>query len=133
MLTKNFLLGGRAVFTVSNPQEVRYTYKIKYNKEKNVYFVSVLRLQDNTSDYSYLGLLHPLKGSIIITANSKYNSMSLPFKVAQWAVKMIYNEKSLPEGYKIHHEGHCARCGKPLIVPKSIESGFGPKCMKKVD
>jgi hypothetical protein len=30
----------------------------------------------------------------------------------------------------VWHEGSCARCGKKLTVPESIESGFGPECVK---
>lgn len=32
----------------------------------------------------------------------------------------------------IRHEDRCARCGRTLTVPASIDSGFGPQCAEKV-
>lgn len=33
---------------------------------------------------------------------------------------------------EIWHEGKCGRCGRQLTVPESIESGFGPECVKMI-
>jgi hypothetical protein len=38
----------------------------------------------------------------------------------------------LPESLEIWHEGSCLRCGRKLTVPESIESGYGPECIKSV-
>jgi hypothetical protein len=49
--------------------------------------------------------------------------------VIRWAVKAVA-KGSLPEGYKIQHEGKCCRCGRTLTTPESIERGIGPECVK---
>jgi len=41
-------------------------------------------------------------------------------------------EKNLPEFVEFWHEGVCGKCGRKLTVPESIESGFGPECIKRV-
>jgi hypothetical protein len=38
---------------------------------------------------------------------------------------MVTGNHGQSEQIKIYHEGKCARCGRPLTVPESIESGFG--------
>jgi hypothetical protein len=38
------------------------------------------------------------------------------------------NPVGLPDCIQVWHEGRCACCGRPLTVPESIESGFGPIC-----
>lgn len=61
MLTRQFLTAGHAIFTVSNPAGVRYTYKI-VKKEPDAtfvnpaYFISLLTGPDNTRNYTYMGI-----------------------------------------------------------------------------
>ena len=45
---------------------------------------------------------------------------------------LAWQGAALPEGYEARHEGRCARCGRALTVPESIDSGFGPECARKV-
>jgi len=35
-------------------------------------------------------------------------------------------------GVELRHADRCARCARPLTVPASIDSGFGPDCAEKV-
>jgi len=137
MLSKEFIMGGRALFTVSSPRGGRYTYKIDHNEKIDKWFVSLLTGPDNTQDYTYMGMFNPVSGNVRLTNKSgqgriRFNDETESYKVIKWALYMIYNEKQLPEGYKIHHEGRCARCSRVLTVPESIESGFGPECIKHV-
>jgi len=136
MLSREFVLAGRAVFTVSNPQGLRYTFKVTGKKGTEgrgpVWFVSLLTGPDNESDYTYMGILDAEIGRITLTKASRYNYGSMPVKVAQWACTLIWKGAELPEGYSIHHEGRCGRCGRALTVPESVDSGFGPECITKV-
>jgi hypothetical protein len=126
-----FFSGGRALFTVSNGKGEHYTYKIRQAKGDNKpFFVSLLTGPQNESDYSYLGLFNPSLAKVFLTAKSKMNDESTPVKVLRWAIQMVYNRKSLPEGYAIQHEGKCCHCGRTLTVPESIEKGIGPECEK---
>lgn|SRR5262245_58398548 len=130
MISKDFLYGGHAIFSVENPVGEYFTYRItapdNQDPQRPIWFVGVLTGPDNTSDYSYLGLLNDAP-RVWTTAKSKFTNDSKPVKVIQWAVKCIFDGK-LPEGYKIHHIGRCGKCGRPLTTPESVESGIGPIC-----
>lgn len=128
MINKQFLLAGNAIFTVENPQGEYYTFRIK-RKNANArfgisWFINLLTGPDNTSDYTYIGLLNPTTGDVREKTDTR------PVRVAKWAIKHIYNNKPLPDGYKIHHEGKCCRCGRTLTTPESCETGIGPECAK---
>jgi hypothetical protein len=133
MLTKEFVLAGRAIFTVANPTGTHYTFRVSHKEASaqwpETWFVSLLTGSDNENDYTYLGLLRP-DITVKLTAKSKYKPDTLPVKVLNWALGLIRTGGELPPGYSIHHEGRCCRCGRTLTVPSSIESGIGPECAK---
>lgn len=126
---EKFFEGGKAIFTVSNPSNVHYTYKISHKKDMP-YFVSLLNGPDNYTNYVYLGVYNPQKKLVYLTKKSKFQDASTPVKVIRWAIKKISNHEDIPEGYKIQHEGKCCRCGRKLTTPESIENGIGPECIK---
>ena len=133
MISKEFLEAGHAIFTVSNPSGEYYTYKVSaphdQSEIKPIWFISVLTGPDNTTDYSYLGIL--VDNKVRWTAKSKFNAETKQFKVVEWAINLILTDGTLPDGYKIAHIGKCARCGRPLTTPESLESGIGPICAGK--
>ena len=134
MIAKDFILAGNATFTVSNPKGERYTFRVRYSKGgggyKPAWFIYLLTEPDNTSSYTYMGMLNSENGTVRLSANSRYNLESLPVKVANWALRCIWSELDIPLGYTIQHAGKCGRCGRKLTVPSSIESGIGPECAK---
>ncbi len=132
MIDRKFLTAGHAIFTVSNPAGQHFTYKVapprqQRNPQQPVYFVNVLTGPDNQSDYSPLGLINH-RGEVFHTKTSKIGEDALSFKVAKWALELIWKYSDLPAGYKIQHEGRCGKCGRPLTDPVSIETGLGPIC-----
>lgn len=134
---RKWVLAGKAIFTVSNPTGERYTYKIRHKKADDrwpeTWFANLLTGPNNMSDYTYMGMVKPDTPVIVhLTKASRYTEDSKPLKVLRWALKKVWAGEALPAGYKIHHEGRCGRCGAPLTVPESIESGYGPECIKKV-
>lgn len=134
---KKFFTGGGAIFTVSNPSGDHYTYRIsqsKKDKEGNpvkdgAYFCGLLTGADNTSAYTYMGILNPKTLVVYPTKASRLTIQSKPWKVLAWALK--YAGCKLPDGYAIQHEGKCCRCGRKLTTPESIERGIGPECAGK--
>jgi len=129
MLTPTFLYAGRAVLTVSNNKGQHYTFQVKQAKDWNQntrYFVS-LRTGEN---YTYLGMFS--SDTLYPTKASKMRKNSTPFKVFNFAVRIINGVQELPAGYKIQHEGKCGKCGKPLTNPVSIETGIGPTCAGRI-
>ncbi len=143
MLSKQFITAGRAVFTVEIPppdQEIlhsppHYTFRVK-RKEANLdwpeaYFVQILTGPDNTSSYTYLGMLSPETGEVRLTKKSKYNDDSLPVKILRRVLVRLWADQGdliRQAGWELHHEGKCCRCGRALTVPESVESGIGPEC-----
>lgn len=127
MLSMQFVLGGKALFSVSNNKGQHFTYKVNHKDER--WFVSLLTGPDNIQDYTYLGMLNG-NGNFMLTKASKMKLDSLPVKVFVWAIKMMESQTSLPDGYKIQHEGRCCKCGRLLTHPESLDSGIGPECRK---
>lgn len=146
MITKDFVVGGKAVFTLENDKEFaqknglpkQYTFRVtkKENEGRDpVFFVSLLTGPDNTSDYTYLGLLKARHGGIVLTKNSKMNEKTWCFRLLDKALKKIWSNKQdeiIRAGFDIHHEGKCCKCGRPLTDEKSIKLGIGPRCRGEV-
>jgi hypothetical protein len=138
-LPVSFFTGGKATFTVDNGQGEHYTFKIRQPKRQDErftgtvpHFVSLLTGPDNTSSYTYLGVMCPTTGSVRLTKKSKYTSDTKPVKVVSWAMKHVYGDRQLPEGYQIRHEGKCGCCGRALTHPESLSRGIGPECWEKM-
>ena len=133
MISKAFVIAGKATFTVSNNSGKHYTYRVeqaddRYNEGEKVYFAKLLTGPDNTRDYTYVGMLDPVKATVRTTQASRLSSDSESIRVLNWALDIIFNGRDLPEGYKIQHDGCCGKCRAPLTVPESIEAGLGPVC-----
>lgn len=136
MIDRNFVIAGRALFTVSNGRGEHYTFRVNHTKGSDQYapcwFVSLLTGPDNENDYSYIGKLDPETGAVGLTRASKIGEDAVSFKVLVWALKQLWTRKDLPAGYEINHEGRCGKCGRLLTVPESVQSGYGPECIRKM-
>jgi hypothetical protein len=133
-LTRSWITAGKAIFTIANPAGDHYTYRVLQYEANSyypeTYFVSLLTGPSNETDYTYLGILRPGTGEVVLTAKSGYTADMIPVRVLRWALARIWKGLSLPEGYRLHHEGRCGRCGRVLTVPESVASGYGPECIK---
>ena len=58
-----------------------------------------------------------------------YNTV--PVKAFMYFCAGIKNNK-IQKNLKIRHEGRCGRCNRKLTTPDSIDSCFGPECIKFV-
>ena len=141
-----FVLAGNAYFTVrSEKTGTRFTYRVKRaglnhparDMQPPVWFVSVLTGPDNTTDYSYLGLIRPPKelpdGPLAFEHGAKSHvAPTAPSVIAAfWVFGQLLRNRPTPQ-CSIFHEGRCGRCGRALTVPESIVSGFGPECIQHV-
>lgn len=132
MITPQFFQAGRAVFTIENATGQHYTFKVTRAKfankavQEQPYFVSVMT--HGADGYTYMGMLTDNK-QCRITRKSKYTYESMALRVFNFASAIIHGHRELPEGYKIHHEGSCGKCGRALTDPTSIETGLGPVCI----
>ena len=132
--TRAFLVAGDAIFTVANPTDDRYTFRIRM-KDAELFrpakhFLSLLTGPDNTRDYTYMGVVEPETLTVRLTAKSRLTVDSAPVRVAQWALGRVASGRDFPAGYRLYHEGRCGHCGRVLSVPESIERGIGPDCFE---
>lgn len=132
---KTFILAGKAIFTLVGVSS-RYTYKVTRkdgdDRYPETYFVSLLTGPENTSDYTYLGILNQTSGEVRLTRRSAYTDQSAPVVAIRWALGRIWADRPLPEPATILHAGRCGRCSRLLTVPESIASGFGPECLGRL-
>lgn len=153
MISKEFVLGGKSIFTLEIPHEwasehscnAHYTYKIVLKKgndgsdgrpkSSDIYFVNLLAGPDNTSDYSYIGVLDINSGFVRLTRSSKITEKCMSYRLLNRVLLNLWRGEEgriLEAGFDVHHEGRCGRCGRKLTVPESIRSGFGPECGGRV-
>ena len=137
----DYITAGYGTITMQslNTQK-RYTYKFKKKKtEKGVkqqmqptqpIFVSLLV---SPGLYMFIGTLwqNPLRFTHSRKSTMPHTAQSI--KAITWFIKqlhkdMIREEEKLFSYCSVWHEGTCCRCGRPLTVPESIESGIGPVC-----
>jgi hypothetical protein len=123
----DFILGGNALFTVQNTKTGnRFTYKVTKHKKEDVFFVKVLT---NPDIYQFVGSIRH-NSQYKHSSKSRISIDSQSVKVFDYLIiKLMSN--TLPDFVQIWHEGRCGRCGRTLTVPESIESGFGPECIKR--
>lgn len=153
-VTKEFVVAGKAIFTVeTDPEYARkndlkphYTFRVKFSKGKpkagrpnemwpDTYFVGILTGPENTKDYSYLGMLDKDTGKVRCTVKSYLPQDHLVTLLLNRTLALIWAGDTKPiedAGFKLHHEGRCGRCARLLTVPESIESGIGPECAGRV-
>lgn len=149
MITKEFVVAGKAIFTLEIPHEwaaehgtnSHYTYRVAFKqgndgsngqpKTNDVYFVSLLSGPDNYSNYSYLGILNKDAGFVSLTRASKVTKDCMSYRLLNRVLANLWvgdEQKILEAGFDVHHEGKCGRCGKKLTVPESVKTGLGPDC-----
>lgn len=127
---KKYCMAGNAIVTMSSPTGIHKTYYIRapYLDDKSeftndVRFVYAL-VGDNT--WLYVGGLYKNGSYFRLTRNSRFNETSPIAKGAYYLTRMMNEDFDTP--MILQHEGCCARCGKRLTDPQSIERGFGPHC-----
>lgn len=138
MLTKEFVTAGRALFTVETP-ESHYTFKVTKKEATEQYseafFVQMLTGPENTSDYTYIGMLNPNSGEVRLTKKSKMTKETFAFRLLNRMLNRVWqdaHEDYQKHGYDIRHSGKCGKCGRTLTVPASLDSGIGPECAKNM-
>ena len=128
-----FILAGNALFTVQNTDTGnRFTFKVRKPDDTKPHFVSVLTGSDNESSYSFLGTVfdphHYRHGR-----RSRISEDAPSARAFDWLFRQLSSGRPLPPQVRVCHCGKCGRCGKTLTVPESVDSGFGPECIKAVN
>jgi len=125
-----FMLAGNALFTLENAETGnRFTFKVRKPDETKPHFVSVLTGGDNERDYSFLGTIFD-GGKYRHGRRSKISAAAPSAKAFDWLLRQLSLRRDLPPQVRVCHCGKCGRCGKRLTVPESVDTGFGPECIK---
>jgi hypothetical protein len=134
------------VTLVSGKTGTRFTYDIKRKEPDGrgvadkVWYVDLLTGPNNKSDYAPLAVLTQHDGPKgpelrYFHAKKAHIGKDAPSAVAlKWAVeRLVFNasEKALAQ-VEVWHEGRCARCGRKLTTPSSVDLGLGPECADKM-
>ena len=126
-LALDFIFGGNSIFTCRNTKTGnRFTFKVTKHKKEEVYFVKVLT---NPDVYEFIGSVRK-ESKYKHSRKSRISGESQSTRVFDFLINRL-RTNTLPEFVEIWHEGRCGRCGRSLTVPNSIETGFGPECVKK--
>lgn len=131
----DLLFGGKSIITFESKKTGKwYTFKIKQSRRnKDVYFVSVLRGTDNTNSYTYLGTIFNKK-KFLITNATTFKPDSPAVVAFNWCFNTLLNKKeTFNTNITMYHSGHCCRCGRLLTTPQSINAGFGPECISLIN
>lgn len=141
---RSFLTAGNALFTlVSKATGARKTFLVEqapHNDEhrKAGFFVKLLVGPDNGSDYRYLGFMY--EGTANDHLRFKRNGNNFGNEACgafEWMITQLnWRDDGDVEAHfglvaEFWHSGRCARCGRTLTDPHSIETGLGPVCAEK--
>ena len=135
-LSPDWVLAGKATFTVKLPDGDHRTYRVVHKKGNeqwpDAWFAQLLVGPDNEGSYQYIGKLDPDTGYVKLTGASKFKADSYVVRLLRRVLDRIWhNDHSYRQhGYDVVHAGKCCRCGRLLTVPESIETGIGPECAK---
>jgi len=126
----NYLFGGKAVLTLKSLKTNKhFTFKIKSNKNKSVFFVMLLNGPSNTNNYIYLGTIFN-RNEFRLTKKSKINKYALSYRAFNYYFKNLISQNyNKLKDIEVFHNNRCSVCGRLLTTPESIKIGIGPICL----
>lgn len=133
-LTKEYIFAGHSTFTIESTKiNQRYTYKVKRQTTKSSGKVSyqVYRLYgpDNTDDYRFICLVGDDRKTILV---NQANQKEMPVVMFKQFIDLLHNDETWPEKCKFYKSNKCAKCGRLLTTPDSVETGYGPTCREVI-
>lgn len=135
----SYILAGNATLTlVSKKTGSRLTLKFQRPdpepSRRRPVFAKVLTGSDNVNDFEFVGTIWPdATWTYKHSAKSRVTENAPSVAALKWMVRLLnMAPEALLAQAEVWHEGRCGRCGRKLTVPSSIESGFGPECVKMI-
>jgi hypothetical protein len=134
--TREFLLGGHAYFSVTNPKGERRFYVIvgrggKRGTQWHGTTSYYLRAHQNGA-YRYVGVVQE-DGGIKPTGRSEFVKGTLEFDIAAWALRAVFQQTPIQAGYGIRHAEKCGKCARALVERGDRETGFHLDCVPHHD
>ena len=132
-LITDYIYGGRGIMKLESPSGVHHYYMFQKPADRDAFpddVVFVYAIHDFEKKF-YIGMIE--QGKFRLTRNSRFLPDTDIVKGAFYIMKMAKSQLLvLTTPMKLSHMGMCARCGRELTTEKSIQSGIGPKCRKRL-
>lgn len=129
----NYMYGGKGIMNLTAPSGAHHFYMFQKPADRDAFPDDVVFVYaiHNFEKKFYIGMIE--NGQFRLTRNSRFLPDTDIVKGAHYIMKMS-RYQSLVEAtpMKLYHMGMCARCGRELTREKSILTGIGPKCRKKM-
>lgn len=125
---KEYILGGKAQFTIFQEPNIQVKYSVKSNESGNVYYVSTETVDSKEIQYQgYFSKKPPYVFKIGKKGIQNYNKRAID--ALFWVLNHADN---LPKKVHVLHNGRCSVCGRKLTDAESLMCGVGPTCRKGV-
>lgn len=130
---RKYLLAGKCIFTLNSTKiNKRYTYLLQKDKRnEDRYFAKVLIGDDNENDYRFIGYFYKDTLSLRTSTAAHLPHTAPQFVMLQYFLRIVAQEIPWPNTCEFYPSLRCARCGRLLTTPESIEQGLGPECMAR--
>ena len=127
---RSFLVAGKAKLTLKSVKTGQhYTYRVTKMDDSAGFFVSLLTGGD---DFSYIGLYFPNDDhKLVLTKKSAVQADHPAVAAFRFLLRCLFDVGVIPPSFEVRHAGECARCGRELTHPDSLDSGFGPECARR--
>ena len=132
---RNFIFAGRSVFTLENTKSGNYlTFKVKQVKKDKIaidglFTIECKTLGDSDHGYKFLGFLNTIENKF---RRRFWDHKFIGYTTFFWLLRNLEVLEKFSDKLAIYHEGRCCKCGMPLTVPESIDSGIGPECNRQM-
>jgi len=135
----HFFFAGKAVLTFQNQDKgTHITVKSTQARDKAdrkiklpYFFINIRVLGDKESGSVFAGTI--FQDTLTYKLSSKVNEGGQMDQIMRFLISALKRPAVLKERrVSLLHEGRCCRCSLPLTHPESIETGFGPDCLKTV-
>lgn len=138
---QNFLLGGKAMFTLRNEKSgnhIVFSFRKQDVKYKHIFPIKLTPTQYiyvHKHSKIYLGYFQcKLDVDPPITwihPNSKlYEDEMVYYRIIMNFLMMVFSIGKMPKGLKIYYNGKCSICGRKLTDPDYIKIGIGKYCLE---
>lgn len=127
-----YIHGGRGIVMLQSPSGKSHTYMFSKPVNPSTFpddVIFVFAVHEGVKQF-YIGMIE--LDEFRLTKHSRFLPDTEIVRGAQYIIRMadhyIENNKM-----QLWHMGVCARCGRKLSTEKSILTGIGPKCMRKLN
>ena len=124
---KEYILGGRAEFTIFQEPNIQVKYSVKANDNGTVFFVST---ETDSKEVKYQGYF--TKNNLSEFKVGKKGSQGYNKRAVDALFWVLRHADNMPKRVHVLHNGRCSVCGRKLTDAESLMSGVGPTCRKRI-